>query len=226
MQDIICMDFSGQYKELVADIIRQKLSITHIDCSDMEGTNSYCDESAKCQIRERIRKQDVCGIRFLDSGNYHYLSLFWMEKIKKDFALVLFDHHSDRQESAFGDLLSCGSWVKVATECLPHLKKVYWIGVDEIPEEEITNDLPLYISIDKDILSKEYASCDWDQGTMSLQELKVRLQKLFLQPIIGIDICGEKKTNPSDEERVKNLSTNQSLLSLILHSCDSWHPAF
>lgn len=82
----------------------------------------------------------------------------------------------------------------------------------------IRTDLPLYISIDKDVLGTEYTETNWSQGDMSIYGLE-RLLGVFLggqgeeknsdacrndernagdirhSRILGIDICGEIQTD-------------------------------
>lgn len=82
----------------------------------------------------------------------------------------------------------------------------------------IRTDLPLYISIDKDVLGTEYTETNWSQGDMSIDVLE-RLLGVFLggqgegkntdacrnderyaggirhSRILGIDICGEIQTD-------------------------------
>lgn len=82
----------------------------------------------------------------------------------------------------------------------------------------ISTDLPLYISIDKDVLGPEYTETNWSQGDMSIDGLE-RLLSVFLggqgeeknsdacrndernagdirhSRILGIDICGEIQTD-------------------------------
>lgn len=82
----------------------------------------------------------------------------------------------------------------------------------------IRTDLPLYISIDKDVLGPEYSETNWSQGDMSIDGLE-RLLSVFLggqgeeknsdacrndernagdirhSRILGIDICGEIQTD-------------------------------
>jgi arginase family enzyme len=100
-----------------------------VNCMDVPGTNGYCDEGAKRRIRKRLADFSGEGIHFLDSGNYHYLSLLWMEKLCRPFSLVLFDHHPDMQLPSFGEITSCGGWVREAMETLPLLQQVYLVGV-------------------------------------------------------------------------------------------------
>ena len=54
----------------------ENLSI--IDCRDLEGTRCYLDDYAKEQLLERMEAASLNGIHFIDSGNYHYLSLLWL----------------------------------------------------------------------------------------------------------------------------------------------------
>lgn len=82
----------------------------------------------------------------------------------------------------------------------------------------IRTDMPLYISIDKDVLGPEYTETNWSQGDMSIDGLE-RLLSVFLggqgeeknsdacrndernagdirhSRILGIDICGEIQTD-------------------------------
>ena len=177
-----------------------------LDCRDLTGTRCYLDEEAKATLLSRMANLPVHGLHFIDSGNYHYLSLLWLTGIAQDFALVLFDHHPDNQPPGFGDITSCGGWVLEATETLPHLKAVYTYGVgSELPIGSIPTDLPIYISIDKDILAPAYSSTDWDQGDMTLEELLSMLGALLtLHQIIGIDICGDASTDPEANACLNN----------------------
>ncbi len=102
----IIMDFSGIYRE--EDFAVQEA--VWLDFRNLQGVNCYCTPEAEKEIKERICGLHVQGIHFLDSGNYHYLSKFWLEKIEEPFSLLVFDNHTDMQEAAFFGLLSCGSW--------------------------------------------------------------------------------------------------------------------
>ena len=63
--------------------------------------------------------------------------------------------------------------------------------------EVLCETLPLYISIDKDVLCPDDAQTTWSQGDMSLTELKSCLEELqsFLKarklPLQAADVCGE-----------------------------------
>ena len=217
---MVYMDFSGQYKGCDGE---------YVDCRSMQGTNCYCDDIAKEELRQMIASFGPEGVHFFDSGNYHYVSLFWLEKLEEDFALVLFDNHPDMQLPSFGDITSCGGWVKEVLEHLPHLKRVYMVGVDEtlleeleplpsqvvrgLPQDEV---LPIYISLDKDVMTEDYARTDWSQGQMELSELLNIIRGLLTNyRIIGVDICGEKKDDATDEDLRINQSTNESLIEIL-----------
>ncbi len=106
-----------------------------------DGVNGYCSDDAQEEIRKRIWDYDYRGIHFLDSGNYHYLSKFWLEKIEEPYSLVVFDHHTDMQESAFFGMLSCGSWIKEALEEHPYIKEVCVVGPPKAATEQCEPNL-------------------------------------------------------------------------------------
>ncbi|MCF0130793.1 MAG: hypothetical protein HUJ71_03655 [Pseudobutyrivibrio sp.] len=187
-----------------------------VDCTDVFSTKCYCDDESVTSLRLRLSTMGYDGIHFIDSGNYHYLSLLFLEKIETDFNLILFDHHSDDQPPGFGDILSCGGWVLDAKTHLSHLKNVYSYGVGEyVSPSDIPTDIPVYISIDKDILSYDYAITDWDQGNMTLGELTSTLQDIFLnRDILGVDVCGDTSDVSLDQESINN-STNAFLFDFF-----------
>lgn len=82
-------------------------------------------------LRQKLEEFDADGIHFIDSGNYHYMSCIWLEKLNTPFRLVVFDNHTDMQPPAFGGLLSCGGWVAASLEELPLLKEVILVGPDQ-----------------------------------------------------------------------------------------------
>ncbi len=210
---------------------------TRINMTDIQGTNCYCDDKAADFIKTMLfldREDGDSFVRFLDSGNYHYLSFFFMERIKEDFALVLIDNHTDMQPPGFGRILSCGGWVRYAMEELDTLKKVYLVGMSAghlaeagpLPDRVsyldyrrdliIPDDLPIYLSIDKDVLSEEYAATDWDQGDMTREELLAVTEHILPDHrILGVDICGEKKEAPTKEQLDMNEAVNAKLLDVI-----------
>ena len=202
----VIMNFSGIYEE---ETFYKDREICWVDCRDMSGVNGYCSDDAQEEIRKRIWDYDYRGIHFLDSGNYHYLSKFWLEKIEEPYSLVVFDHHTDMQESAFFGMLSCGSWIKEVLEEHPYIKEVCVVGPPKaaieqcepnlasqvvfLTQEELKagtlekwqeflengKELPAYLSIDKDVLCLEDARTNWDQGEMKLEEMEKMIKQVF-----------------------------------------------
>lgn len=171
------------------------------DFSHLESTCLYCGQESAEQIRASLSLCPTDCVHLLGTGDYHYLSLFTLERLDQDFCLVLFDNHSDDQPTAFGgELLSCGSWVLHARR-LPHLKQDIWIQNDLDLSKLSDIDYPVYLSIDLDVLSGDYARTDWDQGQMSLTTLIDGL-KSIKSSILGVDICGgiAPEQNPSAED--------------------------
>ena len=210
----VILDFSGVYDE---EFFRPD-GATRVDLTDIGGTECYCDPQSATLIRGRIAASagdgpHSPGIHWLDGGDFHYASLFWLERIARPFVLVLIDNHSDDQPGAFGgDLLSCGGWVAEARETLPMLKETVWIR--EAGRETALPDLPVYLSIDKDVLSRDFARTNWDQGEMTLPQLKEIVRTIASRhEILGIDICGElsaSKGATADDYAI-NRATNLEL---------------
>ena len=64
---------------------------------------------------------------------------------------------------------------------------------------------PLYISIDKDVLSQDVVITNWQQGQMYLLELKLFLAEMIKQgQVIGIDICGECSNEVAKLSKIKS----------------------
>ncbi|MEQ2357240.1 arginase family protein [Blautia intestinihominis] len=245
-EDIIIMNFSGIYKQQqfwqTGEIQR---NISWVEVQELPGSNCYCDGDAMETLRQKLEEFDADGIHFIDSGNYHYMSRIWLEKLNTPFRLVVFDNHTDMQPPAFGGLLSCGGWVAASLEELPLLKEVLLVGPDQeafdqtepvlrekvrflsreklgemtLEEkvsffEELTAELPTYLSVDKDVLCPEEASTTWSQGEMTLEELcefvKILLEK---QDILGMDVCGECDPDACEGDHLNDLA-NRKLLEL------------
>lgn len=240
------MNFSGIYKQQqfwqTGEIQR---NISWVEVQELPGSNCYCDGDAMETLRQKLEEFDADGIHFIDSGNYHYMSRIWLEKLNTPFRLVVFDNHTDMQPPAFGGLLSCGGWVAASLEELPLLKEVVLVGPDQeafdqtepvlrekvrflsreklgemtLEEkvsffEELTAELPTYLSVDKDVLCPEEVSTTWSQGEMTLEELcqfvKILLEK---QDILGMDVCGECDPDACEGDHLNDLA-NRELLEI------------
>ncbi len=245
--NISVFDFSGIYDNESFYNNYGSSSFIRVDCRDITGTNCFCDDMAVAEIKKRIEEKNIParGIHFIDSGNYHYMSKIMTDYIDEDFCLVYMDHHPDMQPPSFGDILSCGSWVMNAIDSNKYLKEIYAIGVDEgliskiEPEyrekvhflntdnaiaEIYSGNLPVFLSVDKDVLSADSLLTNWDQGDMKMEELYGIVEKLRKEhTILGVDICGE--CNPDQEgielpNGVKSSDEfNRKLLDIILGKC-------
>lgn len=261
MNTILSFDFIYQMQKL-----KQLLpNACELDVTSMEGVKGYCDQTSMEILRNLWKNLSPDGIHFLGSGSYHYLSLFFLEKIKTPFSLLVFDHHTDMQPSMLGGLLSCGSWIYHALETISELKELLIIGVGEeslqgtketafttnnfsilseteqfltcqynqnktiIPItilKEVGNynnwtelyknmlHYPVFLSLDKDVLSKEELKTDWDQGIMTLEILKNACKQLLCQcTILGIDICGE---GTESDDVSQSFNINKQLIDIFL----------
>ncbi|MCH3973438.1 MAG: arginase family protein [Oscillospiraceae bacterium] len=244
--ETIILNFTDIYEE---ENFYQNEKFTWINCTDIPGTCCYCTPQAAEELRHRLKDHSAYGIHFLDSGDYHYVTGLWLEKIQEPFHLLLFDYHSDMQPPRFPGLFSCGGWVKDVMDHHPFLQNVCIVGPDQsafaqISEkyrsrlicislqalqeketwgqlEKLKTGMPVYISIDKDVMSRYFACTDWSQGQLSLQVLEKLLQ-IFESHcrILGIDICGECKADmlPFLLQRAEktNSDTNLALLRFLL----------
>lgn len=240
MKDIFIMNFSSVYNN--EDFYKGK-KYKWLNCSKIEGTNCYCTKEAEKEIKKLIEPYSPIGVHFIDSGNYHYVSKFWIDKIKKPFILVLFDNHSDMMEDLLCNMLSCGNWLKKVIENNKYLKKVVLFGPKSIPSDinkdkvilinendknnnekwlkvlELQNKYSTYISVDKDVIDKKYVKTSWSQGNMKVFDVEKIIDKLGAKHnIIGIDICGEYNNSMdklSYEAINKNNKVNKELLDFI-----------
>ena len=219
-----------------------------VDCTQIDGTDCYCDGEAERKLKGLMADLPLNAVHWIDSGDYHYVSKLWLDRIEEPFTLVVLDHHPDMQQPMFGELLSCGSWVRVVLEQNPLVNKVWLIGVDDkllgetegfaekvdvISESELMGkpivetikrlDIqgPLYLSIDKDVMTNSECSTNWDQGSMTWKQLTALLNHLLQRQVLGVDICGEEPKILTQcvygvDSRI-NMKFNESLLNLIMN---------
>ena len=244
-KETVIINFSGIYKNQSFYKDHAEKEIFWTELSDLSGCNCYCDAEASDRIRKEIQVFTGKGLHFIDSGNYHYMTRLWLEKLQIPFRLLVFDNHTDMQPPAFGGLLSCGGWIAVSLEELPLLQEVILVGPDEeaytqvepdlqqkvlflsreklstmtAEEKEgffnnLSEDLPLYVSVDKDVLCKGDASTTWSQGDMHLSELMSFLELVLeRQNILGMDVCGECDMDSCSEDFL-NDHANEAILRL------------
>ena len=235
--DLSIIDFSGVYEAegFLPELQVRGVPYRLVRMDDIGGTNCYCDPESEAEIRRRLAPVNGPGIRWIDSGDYHYVTKILAEGETEPFTLVLVDNHPDDQEPAFGGVLSCGSWVREMKEKNPMLESVWTLGsdhrirndagtVDRELEGEIGDLLAalegkrVYLSVDKDVLDRNSARTDWSQGTYPLSVLKGWMGAILKKDVVAIDLCGEltpaKGATPEDL-RI-NCETNVELQEFIL----------
>ncbi|MBQ9360290.1 MAG: hypothetical protein IJT96_04570 [Lachnospiraceae bacterium] len=210
--DILFCDFTGVYGN--EGILRYG---DVLDLKSLSGTKMYIDEEAELKIREKINGLGGPAgykLRFLDNGNYHYMTRILASYEQDFFDLITFDNHSDDKVPEFSGLKSCGSWRLDIREENPYLAGSALIRKREDFEKNyVPSDLPLYISIDKDILSEEVLNTNWDQGEMRDYELFDMLEMLFSsRDVTAIDVCGEDLPDAPIEA---NRLFNEKLIRVI-----------
>ena len=221
------LDLDGTY---LKQHTLQKQHTPHlIDLSDIKGKNLYCEDQAFSQMTERLSMHIKTPITLIGSGNYHYVSYYYLSQLLEPFTLILLDHHSDMLEQE--QWLTCGSWVARALRTLSLLDQVIMIGVNPKTLSNIPPDLlsrihvlpkaedlhesfntlssiiptdSIYISVDKDVFSEQIVKTNWDQGTMTFKDLDLLFQTLSQYHLSGIDICGEWPVHPEDQLLPRN----------------------
>ena len=214
-----------------------------ISMKDVDGRNMYCDDEAYRIIRDRLSEYEdpASGIHLIDTGNYHYMSRIFTSFIEESYDLVLIDHHTDMQEASFGGLLSCGSWAREVLEKDEHLRTLTVIGPEKFEDggeercvsasgKQLTavtyegmnhsgGNIPLYISVDKDVMSTSECITNWDQGDLTADELCALIESVSGgRRIIGADICGgisESDPGYDSEAASKNTVSDIGLIQVL-----------
>ena len=249
---LIITDLNDTYPDDFCDILAGEGicdTCVRISLKDIDGRNMYCDDEAYRIIRDRLSKTDdpTSGLHLTDTGNYHYMSRIFTSFIGECYDLLLIDHHTDMQEASFGGLLSCGSWAREVLEKDPHLGKLTVIGPEKFEDggEEVricagsreltgrmykgkgyTDELlPLYISVDKDVMSTDECITNWDQGDLSLEDLRSLIRSYAEgRTLIGADICGGLSANDpgyDPQACTKNLSSDIELIKFFKEITES-----
>lgn len=198
-----------------------------IDLRDIEGTRYLCSWENLTRIEELLPRSGR-WITFIGMGDYHYVTYLFLKRFRDPFVLLILDNHLDMKET-FGGYVSCGSWIGEAVKLFP-LQRVIFAneqieGVlggkviacplvsDDIAG--LVGDMPLYVSIDKDILSKTYVNTNWDQGDLSPDELIEIIKTFPDSKLLGIDICGEPD-GLSFYEHARSEGINMKILRAIM----------
>ena len=238
---LLIADFTGVYEQegFLRHLQEGGIPYRLVELEDIAGTSCYCDPEAEAELHRRLVPGEGERMRWIDSGDYHYVTELLASRERAPFTLVLVDNHPDDQLPAFGGVLSCGSWVFRMREGNPMLEEVWTLGpdhrirngagtVDRVLEADIDDCLSalegkrIYLSIDKDVLSWEEARTDWTQGSYSLERLKGWLDGLLRMDVVAVDVCGELSPSKgaTPEDLRVNRETNIELQEFILGYLD------
>ncbi|MBC7121871.1 MAG: hypothetical protein H5T94_01270 [Pseudothermotoga sp.] len=203
-RDVVLLDFEGVYF-LQPELLQRA---THIDLRHLESVKYMCDES----MLERVAENMKCRafISFLGDSAYHHFSYIFLTQIDTNFELVVLDNHRDDMKKT-SPLITCDNWIRKARK-LENLEAVHIVRkIDQLPRHF---DHPIYLSIDKDVLSDRFLKLGWDQGTMTLDELLEAVKFLCENfELVGVDISGE----PRDLLEMKQSEQiNLKLLDIVL----------
>ncbi len=225
---VVALDTDGSIR-------RQELSRNFaIETVDLTSVRSDLQFYAGARGRSAFRRATghasrTRSIFLLGSGDFHHLTLLWLQTMTAPYFLVIFDNHFDC--SAIGPKYHCGNWLYHAAR-LEFCRRILhcgaterpgigatWFGTDYLRSKgkwtamsgrdlgtaggvqqfadtlavENPTRLPIYVSIDKDVLSPEYAPGDWDNGQLAVADLRAMVTDLFRAYVLcGADITGEK----------------------------------
>ena len=145
---------------------------------------------------------------------------------------------------------SCGSWTRDAAGAYQNIKGICVIGPPEasvreteamehvwfVTQEELDDGsgaakikeifashagtFPVYLSVDKDILSKEELDTNWDQGNVAsnqvLHFIDAYMQQTPDKTLIGVDVCGEDPEADSEEVQAVCRETSEKISSFVM----------
>ena len=189
-------------------------NLPSIDLKGLEGSNCYCSPEAAEVIAGRLADVPLSTACWIDTGDYHYISYFRGMQISEPFELVLLDNHTD--DFDLSETLSCGNWV---TALRRDSQMAGLAGHDLLSHSRPDREsLPIFLSIDLDVLAPSEFRTNWDQGSMSFDKLLSVIQNLArTRRIVAIDICGgltESKGAMTCELEL-NLRQRHRLLDLL-----------
>ena len=239
---VVVMDFSGVYS-MHQEFLRRAHTV--LDVRSIHGTACYLDPEAEQSLRNLIEPYAGLGIHFIDKGDYHYMTRLWCGHLHEDYALILLDHHPDTQSPRFEGMSSCGSWLRELMLEDGHLKKAYILGASpQLYGEALdlgdrvcfyskdmlgtregilgalravgSESLPVYVSLDLDVLSERVFKTNWDQGDMTWDMLCQILDHISFEKVLGVDVCGEESMERQGTMTYANPIVMDRLLDRLL----------
>ncbi|WP_448536544.1 hypothetical protein [Pseudothermotoga sp.] len=202
-QDVLLLDFEGVYLFQPRLLERSK----HLDLRHLRSVKYMCHETTLTLLGKLVERAKVV---FLGDSAYHHFSYVFLTLIDTPFELVVFDNHRD-DTNKVSTLLTCDGWIRAAKK-LRNLEAVHIVRTkNDLPR---CLEHPIYLSIDKDVLSDRFLKLGWSQGTMKPEEMLEAVE--FLREkfeIVGVDISGE----PRDAlEMTRSEEINLELLKILL----------
>lgn len=165
----------------------------------------------------------------LSCGGWIREALETNEKLKR---VILVGPPQSAMEETKKELLEDGeeliekvTWIS-EEEFLQNVEKPDWMqklwGQCNVTgaETDEKERLPLYISIDKDVLSESEGKTNWDQGNVVsdqiLHFIDAYIQQTPGRQLIGVDICGEDPEADSEEVQSVGRETSKKIYSFIM----------
>lgn len=136
---IILLNFSGVYDY---ESFASSKKIIHVDCRGLNGVDCYCDEDGRKELHRILAPYPAKALHFIDSGDYHYLTEYWVSKLQEPFSLIVFDHHPDMQQPQWEGVISCGGWVTDVLEKNPFVRNIIIVGASD----ELISQVPVHLS--------------------------------------------------------------------------------
>lgn len=182
--EVILLDFEGVYLSQGRLLKRA----TRIDLRHTKSAKYMCDRATFESVKGMIKKPPK--LAFLSDSAYHHFTYLFLTMIDVPFELIVFDNHRDDmyKRSIF---LTCDSWIRNAKK-LKNLKKVHIVRkMSELPGSV---EHPIYLSIDKDVVSNQFIELGWDQGQIDLDEFFEMVRYVCERfELLGVDVSGEPR---------------------------------
>ena len=224
---IILLNFSDVYDY---ESFASSQEIVHVDCRELNGVDCYCDEDGRKELRQLLAPYPAKALHFIDSGDYHYLTEYWVSKLQEPFSLIVLDHHPDMQQPQWKGVVSCGGWVTDVLEKNTFVRNIIIVGASD----ELISQVPAHLRKKVMFYSqaeidhhqawpsrKQDAITDWSNGDMTLMQLQAVLRIIYAhEKVIGVDITGECSATLDYLSEVKDASVNnranEEVMQMIL----------
>ncbi len=226
MKSLLSSSYILMFDEYYSFQPRLKKMCTCIELKNFSSTKYMCSKKIFDSISGKIKKVEN-SLFFLGAGEYHHITYMLLKKFNKTLSLIVIDKHVDYSDTYPG-FITCGSWLKDAA-ALNHVPEIFVLSEEKkniynnkikifspVEYKKIKPHLPVYISIDKDILTKSLINTTWDQGhclPKTLIEIVLYFSSAF--EIVGADICGEPPAQFFSPEHKKSEDINLKLLLLL-----------